>query len=149
MHTPIADLTITEIDDKVVAVDWGWSPFQEKSPLLSEAKKQLDAYFDGTLTEFDLPLDPDGSQHQKKVWARMQQIPYGQMLTYGEMAAEIGSAAQAVGTACGMNPLPILIPCHRVIAAGGNLGGYSGEGGIYTKKALLTLETALPIELSD
>lgn len=146
LHTPIIDLTLSELDGAIISVDWGWSPFQEKSPLLLEAKRQLDAYFDGELTDFDLPLNPMGTKHQEKVWAAMRKIPYGQTRTYGELAAEIGSAAQAVGTACGRNPLPVLIPCHRVLASGKKLGGYSGDGGLYTKRALLVLEGTLTIE---
>lgn len=146
MHTPVIDITVTEIDGSIVSLDWGWSPFQEKTPLLEEAKRQLDLYFDGELTEFDLPLLPMGTKHQEKVWRAMRDIPYGETRTYGDLAKEIGSAAQAVGTACGRNPLPILIPCHRILAAEGRLGGYSGDGGLYTKRALLVLEGALTVE---
>ncbi len=147
LHCPIADLTVFEEDGKIVALDWGWSPFQEPTKLLLEAKRQLDAYFDGELKVFDLPLDIMGTKHQKKVWRAMQDIPYGETRTYGEMAKEIGSAAQAVGTACGANPIPIIVPCHRITAAGGQLGGYSGDGGTWTKKALLVLEGALPVDM--
>ncbi len=146
MHTPVIDITLTELDGAIISVDWGWSPFQEPTPLLREAKNQMDAYFDGNLTEFDLPINPMGTRHQEKVWNAMRQIPFGQTATYGELAKSLSSAAQAVGTACGRNPLPILIPCHRVIASAGRLGGYSGDGGLYTKKALLVLEGALTVE---
>ncbi|MFC3053674.1 methylated-DNA--[protein]-cysteine S-methyltransferase [Kordiimonas pumila] len=146
MHTPILDLTLTELEGAIIAVDWGWSPFQETSPLLQEAKRQLDAYFDGDLTEFDIPLSPMGTKHQEKVWQAMREIPYGETITYGELAQQIGSAAQAVGTACGRNPMPVLIPCHRIVASAGKLGGYSGDGGLYTKRALLVLEGALSVE---
>jgi len=146
MHTPIIDITITELEGSIIALDWGWSPFQETSPLLSEAKRQLDAYFDGDLTQFDLPLNPMGTKHQEKVWQAMRHIPYGDTATYGSLAKNIGSAAQAVGTACGRNPIPILIPCHRIVASAGKLGGYSGDGGLYTKRALLVLEGALTVE---
>jgi len=146
MHTPVIDITISELEGSIIALDWGWSPFQEPSPLLIEAKSQLNAYFDGDLTSFDLPINPMGSKHQEKVWSAMVDIPYGQTTTYGEMAKNIGSAAQAVGGACGRNPIPILVPCHRVVARAGKLGGYSGDGGLYTKRALLVLEGALSIE---
>ncbi|MEX0297484.1 MAG: methylated-DNA--[protein]-cysteine S-methyltransferase [Kordiimonas sp.] len=146
MHTPVIDITITEIEGSIVALDWGWSPFQEPTPLLLEAKQQLDAYFDGDLTDFDLPLEPMGTKHQEKVWQAMLKIPYGDTTTYGELAKDIGSAAQAVGTACGRNPIPILVPCHRVLGSAGKFGGYSGDGGLYTKRALLVLEGALSIE---
>lgn len=146
MHTPVIDITISELEGAIIALDWGWSPFQEPSPLLHEAKKQLDAYFDGDLTQFDLPLNPMGSKHQEKVWAAMLTIPYGEMRTYGELANQIGSAAQPVGSACGRNPIPILVPCHRVVGSNGKFGGYSGDGGLYTKRALLVLEGAISIE---
>ncbi len=146
MHTPIIDITISELEGAIIALDWGWSPFQGSSPLLQEAKHQLDAYFDGDLKEFDLPLSPMGTRHQEKVWQSMQRIPYGETRTYGAIAKEIGSAAQAVGSACGRNPIPILIPCHRVVAHASKLGGYSGDGGFYTKRALLVLEGALSVE---
>lgn len=146
MHTPIIDITITELEGAIIALDWGWSPFQETSPLLVEAKRQLDAYFDGDLTDFDLPLNPMGSKHQEKVWHEMLRIPYGETTTYGKLAKNIGSAAQPVGSACGRNPIPILIPCHRVTGSNGNFGGFSGDGGLYTKRALLVLEGALSIE---
>jgi methylated-DNA-[protein]-cysteine S-methyltransferase len=144
LHTPIMDITITEFDEKIVSLDWGWSPFQEPTPFLKEAKKQLDAYFDGDLlNNFDLPLDLDGSKHQKNVWQAMLEIPFGETITYGELAKKIGSAAQPVGTACGTNPIPIIVPCHRVLASGNKMGGFSGEGGVHTKRALLILEGAM------
>lgn len=146
LHTPVIDITISELEGSIIALDWGWSPFQQPSPLLIEAKRQLDAYFDGDLTCFDLPVNPMGTKHQEKVWSAMTAIPYGQTTTYGEMAKDIGSAAQAVGGACGRNPIPILIPCHRVVARAAKLGGYSGDGGLYTKRALLVLEGALSVE---
>lgn len=146
MHTPVIDLTLTELEGSIIAVDWGWSPFQEPTALLTEAKRQLDAYFDGDLSDFDLPLNPMGTKHQEKVWKAMCDIPYGETATYGDLAKTIGSAAQAVGNACGRNPLPVLVPCHRVVAAAGKLGGYSGDGGLYTKRALLVLEGAMSID---
>lgn len=146
MHTPVIDITISELEGAIIALDWGWSPFQESSPLLTEAKRQLDAYFDGDLTSFDLPINPMGTKHQEKVWNAMTEIPYGETVTYGEMAKQLGSAAQAVGGACGRNPIPVLVPCHRVMARAGKMGGYSGDGGLYTKRALLVLEGALSIE---
>lgn len=146
LHTPVIDITISELEGAIISLDWGWSPFQEPSPLLREAKRQLDAYFDGDLTEFDLPLTPNGTVHQEKVWSAMTAIPYGTTRTYGDIATQIGSAAQPVGSACGRNPIPILIPCHRVVAHGGKLGGYSGDGGLYTKRALLVLEGAMSVE---
>lgn len=146
MHTPIIDITLTELEGQIISLDWGWSPFQETSPLLIEAKRQLDLYFDGELTDFNLPIAPMGTKHQEKVWRAMCEIPYGKTSSYGAIAKKIGSGSQAVGTACGRNPIPILVPCHRVLGADGNIGGYSGDGGLYTKRALLVLEGALSVQ---
>ena len=148
LHSPIGDLTVSEEDGMIVSVDWGWGAQQSDTPLLAEAVRQLHAYFDGDLTAFDLPLAPPGTTHQKTVWRAMYAIPYGHTWTYGDLATASGSVARAVGAACGANPIPVIIPCHRVLAAGGpkghlKLGGYSGDGGIETKAALLRLEGAL------
>jgi methylated-DNA-[protein]-cysteine S-methyltransferase len=96
--------------------------------------------------DFDLPLNPPGSDFQKKVCFAMVAIPGGQTKSYGEIAKNIESSAQAVGNACGLNPIPIIIPCHRVLAAGKEMGGFSGLGGLDTKRALLNLEDAMPPE---
>ncbi len=143
LHSPIGELTLSEEDGALVALDWGWAPEQSESALLGAARRQLERYFDGDLAPFELPLAPPGSDFQRRVWARLRAIPAGRTLSYGALARELGSAARAVGTACGANPIPIIVPCHRVIAADGGLGGYSGEGGVETKQALLRLEGAL------
>ena len=141
MHTPHGDLTIFDDDEgSIVALDWGWAPEQNPTPFLLEAKRQLDQYFDGDIKQFKLPLKPDGTAFQKRVWHIMNSIPYGETLTYGDVAKKLNSAAQAVGNACGSNPIPIIQPCHRILAAGGKIGGYSGEGGAETKLAFLALE---------
>jgi methylated-DNA-[protein]-cysteine S-methyltransferase len=142
MHSPVGDLTITEEDGAIVALDWGWGRDQDETPLLAKARAQLEAYFDGAPDPFDLPLRPAGTAFQKQVWQAMQRIPAGATRTYGEIAGDLNSAARAVGTACGRNPIPVIIPCHRVLAGNG-LGGYSGDGGVETKIALLRLEGAL------
>jgi methylated-DNA-[protein]-cysteine S-methyltransferase len=142
LHSPVGDLTVSTEDDKIVAVDWGWGRDQTTTPLLRDAKKQLEAYFDGKLKRFDLPLSPAGSGFQKAVWRIMLKIPYGKTETYGAIAQRLGSSARSVGTACGRNPIPILIPCHRIVAAGNRMGGYSGAGGVETKTTLLRLEGA-------
>ena len=141
-HSPIGDLTLSETDGKIVSLDWGWSPFSEETPFLARAKRQLDDYFDGLNPDFCLDLDADGTDFQKRVWQAMMSIPYGKTMTYGEIADNIGSHARAVGTACGMNPIPVIIPCHRVMGKDGKLTGYSGGEGIETKKFLLELEKA-------
>ena len=143
LHSPVGDLTVSEEDGAVVALDWGWGTEQTETPLLLEAKRQLEAFFDGTLKEFDLPLRPTGTAFQSRVVIAMCRIPYGRTATYGELAYQLGSAARAVGQACGANHIPIIVPCHRVLAADDRLGGYSGEGGLETKVALLRLEGIL------
>jgi methylated-DNA-[protein]-cysteine S-methyltransferase len=143
LHSPVGELTLSEDDGAIVALDWGWGRDQEETPLLSEAKAQLNAYFDGSRKDFSLPLRPYGSQFQQDVWKEMLNIPYGKTMTYGEMAKKLKSAAQAIGGACGRNPIPIIIPCHRVLASGGKLGGYTADGGVEIKQALLQLEGAL------
>lgn len=148
LMTPVGDLTLFEADDALCVVEWGTGPQGTETPLLKEAKAQLSAYFKGQLTEFDLPLDPMGTDHQKQVWAIMQTIPYGQSFTYGQIATLIGSSPRAVGGACGRNPLPILIPCHRVMGQSGKLTGYSGGEGLDTKQRLITLEQAISSQLS-
>ncbi|MBT3358013.1 MAG: methylated-DNA--[protein]-cysteine S-methyltransferase [Rhodospirillales bacterium] len=140
--SPVGPLSVFEEEDAIVAIEWGRAPDPRKTPLLAEARRQLDAYFDGALQSFDLALAPRGTAHQKAVWNAMLRIPYGEVQTYGEIATEIGSAPRAVGGACGANPIPIIIPCHRVVGGGGRLTGYSGFGGLDTKRALLRLEDA-------
>lgn len=140
LHSPVGDLTVFEEDGALVALDWGWVDKQSATPLLVKTRESLDAYFDGTLRIFDLPVRPAGTAHQQKVWQAMNKIPWGLTRSYGEVAAELGSGAQAVGTACGKNPLAIIIPCHRILAANGAIGGYSGGDGVDTKATLLRLE---------
>jgi methylated-DNA-[protein]-cysteine S-methyltransferase len=119
----------------------GW----ERDPAaFREAAGQLRAYFAGELREFDLALAPDGTPFQQEVWAALREIPYGQTITYSELAAAVGRAraVRAVGAANGRNPISIVIPCHRVIGAGGALTGYGG--GLGRKRMLLDLEAAHP-----
>ena len=141
LHSPVGDLSISEDAGKIVALDWGWGSAQDSTPLLKEAVKQLNAYFDGQLTKFDLPLRPQGTSFHKEIWRLMVRIPYGKVRTYGEIAERLGGGARAVVTGCGRNPIPIIIPCHRVVGAS-QLGAYSGQGGAETKVALLRLENA-------
>lgn len=110
-------------------------------PLLVEAVRQLRAYFAGELKEFDLPLDPEGSTFQRRVWDQLRDIGYGETASYGEVARRLGmtpAASRAVGLANGRNPIPIVIPCHRVVGAKGTLTGYAG--GVERKQTLLDLE---------
>ncbi|MEM7250862.1 MAG: methylated-DNA--[protein]-cysteine S-methyltransferase [Pseudomonadota bacterium] len=143
LASPVGTLVVVADDDAIVAVRWGRGPEREPMGLLRETAEQLDAYFAGRLKEFDLPLRPRGGTFQRQVCDAMLAIPYGMTRTYGELATRLDSAAQAIGQACGENSIPIIIPCHRVLAAQG-LGGYSGAGGIETKIALLKLEGGFP-----
>ncbi len=140
LHSPVGDLTLFEEDSAIVALEWGWVECQDETPALLRARDWLDVYFDGTAAKFALPLAPRGTAFQIRVWQEMLRIPAGQTTTYGAIATTLGSSARAVGNACGANPIPIIVPCHRVLASGGRAGGYSGDGGLDTKRALLRLE---------
>lgn len=142
LHSPLGPLTLVEEDDSIVAVDWGWARDSAETGLLTLAREQLTEYFDGARQRFSLPLRPAGTAFQKSVWAQMVRIPYGGTATYAELALALGSSARAVGMACGANPLPVLIPCHRVVGADGRLTGYSGGEGLVTKRYLLDHEAA-------
>jgi len=117
------------------ATDW-----DQRDAEFDEVVKQLTDYFDGRRRRFDLPLAPEGTAFQQRVWRALLDIPYGETISYGELASRIGqrSASRAVGLANGSNPLPIVIPCHRVIGANGKLTGYGG--GLPIKQQLLALE---------
>lgn len=141
--SPIGALTLFEQSGAITLLTWAVGKRirnARPTPLLAEARDQLGAYFDGRLRAFDLPLGPEGTAFQRRVWQGLETIPFGRTLSYGALAARLGSGARAVGTACGANPIPILIPCHRVLGADGALHGYSGRGGLATKARLLALE---------
>ena len=139
LATPVGPVTVTE--DGGVITRLGWNDgHDDRSPVLDAALDQLDAYFAGTREAFDLPL-AFGTGFQAGFLRALVAIPFGQTRTYGDLAKILGVSAQAIGQACGANRIPILIPCHRVLAQCG-LGGYSGKGGIETKVALLRLESA-------
>ncbi len=138
--TPLGELTLSEEDGAIVSLDWGRGRDQARTPLLARAIAQLQDYFDGNRRMFDLPLAPRGTAFQQRLWAALREIPFGQTRSYGALARELGSAPRAVGQASGANPIPLLIPCHRVLAAHGGLGGYSGGDGPPTKAWLLQHE---------
>lgn len=142
ISSPLGPLTVFEDNGAVVAIEFGRAPGGDDTPLLREARRQLDSYFDGDLRQFSLPLAAGGSAFQRAVWTAISAIPYGETRTYGELAKTVRSAARAVGGACGRNPIPIVVPCHRVVGAAGRLTGYSGGEGIDTKRTLLALEAA-------
>ena len=130
---------MSEEDGAIVALDWGWGRDQGDSPLLLRARDQLHAYFDGRLRRFDLPLKPEATDYRRRVWQALCDIPYGETRTYKDIAAVAGGSARSVGQANGSNPIPLIVPCHRVVARN-HLGGYSGGEGIVTKRWLLALE---------
>lgn len=140
LETPVGPLSVAERDGAIVRLGWT-SEGGGNSALLARALDQLRAYFAGELTEFDLPLQVEGSDFQRAVCEAMLAIPFGETRTYGSIAKELGAPPQPVGNACGANPIPVIIPCHRVLGATG-LGGFSGQGGVETKVALLKHEGA-------
>jgi methylated-DNA-[protein]-cysteine S-methyltransferase len=151
IDSPVGDLRLVEHDGAITAIEF--APFRDgtgrplgdrddEHPLLAECARQLRAYFAGDLTDFDLPLAPDGTPFQRRVWAELLAVGFGKTATYGEIAHRLGmtnAASRAVGLANGRNPIPIVIPCHRVIGSNGTLTGYAG--GLDRKQLLLSLET--------
>jgi methylated-DNA-[protein]-cysteine S-methyltransferase len=144
LHSPIGDLTISEEAGEIVALDWGWGRDQASSPLLERAKAALFDYFDGKPIDDAIPLNPHGTPYRRRVWEALRRIPPGETRTYLDIARLAGGSPRSVGGANGANPIPILIPCHRVVAVGG-IGGYSGGDGLPTKLALLNLERGIKI----
>ena len=141
MQSPTGPLTLFEEGGKIIVVEWGRTGEGTETPLLLEAKNQMAEYFTGERQSFDLPLNTQGTDFQQAVWRQMLAIPYGETKTYGDLAKALKSAARAIGGACGNNPIPIIIPCHRGMGANGKLTGFSGGEGIVTKQALLQLES--------
>lgn len=140
LDSPVGPLTLTEEAGEITRLRWGEAPEQSPTPLLEEAARQLGEYFAGNRRSFDLPLRL-GAGFQARFLEALAGIPFGETRSYGELARALGVSPQAIGQACGANPLPILVPCHRVLAADG-LGGYSAPGGIETKITLLKHEGA-------
>lgn len=141
--SPIGGLRVHATAGLVTAIDFDAEPRGRRveDPLLDAAEQQLAQYFGGDRTEFDLPLASEGSEFQRKVWAELHRIPFGQTASYGEVARRLGYEpviSRAVGSANGANPIPILVPCHRVIGSDGKLTGYAG--GVERKRTLLALE---------
>jgi len=145
VDTPIGTIGLVATDAGLSRVCWSAEGLPNQScAVLDEAAAQLDAYFAGELTVFDLPLDLGGTKFQRHCWLALATIPYGQTVSYGEQARRIGlgpDRARAVGAANGQNPLPIVLPCHRVIGADGSLTGFGG--GLPVKRFLLEHEGAL------
>jgi methylated-DNA-[protein]-cysteine S-methyltransferase len=148
MDSPLGALTITASNQTITAVTIGQSPSPKQSinptdaNVLGEATVQLGEYFAGERTAFDLPLAYSGTTFQEAIWATLATIPFGHTLTYDELGqrAGVGRAPRAVGGAVGRNPIPIIVPCHRILGASGNITGYTGGEGIPTKAKLLRHE---------
>jgi methylated-DNA-[protein]-cysteine S-methyltransferase len=150
MFSPVGELTLVASDAGLVAILWendepgrvrlGAKTRDENDPILTKAEEQLHAYFAGTLTRFTVPLDFQGTDFQKSVWAALLTIPFGETRSYGEIARQIGrpTASRAVGAANGRNPISIIAPCHRVVGSNGALTGFAG--GLEAKALLLSLE---------
>ena len=134
-----------EVSRHPVRIGADWQP--GSNAVLEETTRQLGEYFAGNRRVFNLPLSPQGTEFQRDVWWRLAEIPFGQTISYAQLAARVGkpTATRAVGAANGRNPLPIVLPCHRVIGADGSLTGFGG--GLPTKQFLLRLEGALPDRL--
>jgi methylated-DNA-[protein]-cysteine S-methyltransferase len=146
IDSPIGPLGLVATDSRLSAVLFDGRAIRPEgsSAVLSEAARQLAAYFDGDLIAFDLPLELNGTEFQQRCWVALASIPYGQTVSYGEQARRLGlgnDSARAVGAANGRNPLPIVLPCHRVIGADGSLTGFGG--GLHVKRLLLEHEGAL------
>jgi methylated-DNA-[protein]-cysteine S-methyltransferase len=142
--SPLGPVTVTEADGRLATVTIAATAgAQRATPLLRAAREQLIEYFTGSRTTFDLPLAPPVSPFQAQLRAAMLAIPYGETRSYGDLAEAIQSVARAVGQGCGDNPIPIVVPCHRVLAAGGGIGGFSARGGVTTKRWLLAHEARL------
>ncbi|MGZ5420872.1 MAG: methylated-DNA--[protein]-cysteine S-methyltransferase [Aeromicrobium sp.] len=144
MDSPIGGLRLHADGDKLVAIDFDSTVEGErvKSDILDTAEKQLTEYFAGERTEFDLPLAAQGTGFQHRVWEELVKVPFGETASYGEISHRLGldrRGPRAVGTANGRNPIPIIVPCHRIIGADGTLIGYAG--GLDRKVKLLNLET--------
>ncbi len=143
IDTPVGPVLIIESAGRIAELRFasGSGPDRDDTPLLRRAERQLAEYFAKHRQRFDLPLAPAPTVFQARVRQAMQDIPYGQTRSYGELAHNAGGAPRAIGQACGANPLPLIVPCHRVVSSDG-LGGYSGGKGLATKRQLLALEGA-------
>lgn len=141
VYTPLGSLVLNDHENHLVDLSWNPSHHHETSAVLEHAAAEVEAYLNQALKTFSVPTKfIGGTPFQQKVWKAIAEIPYGETITYGELAKEVKSSPRAVGTACGKNPLPLIIPCHRVVGEGGKITGYSGGDGVLTKKVLLAFE---------
>jgi methylated-DNA-[protein]-cysteine S-methyltransferase len=159
MDSPVGKLKLVASATALAAVIWEQDRpnrvkidimnHDPRHPMLVETERQLTEYFSGTRTEFDLPLEPQGSEFQRKVWQALRKIPFGQTRSYQDLAKAVGApkASRAVGAANGKNPLSIIVPCHRVVGANGALSGFAG--GLEAKAKLLALEAKAASSMND
>jgi methylated-DNA-[protein]-cysteine S-methyltransferase len=153
IQTPLGPMLAVASQEALVALDFldakyasridaAWKEDRE-APVLRDCARQLAEYFDGERGRFDLPLSPEGSEFQRRIWREIARVPYGKTLTYSELARRAGApgSARAAGAATGRNPIAIVVPCHRIVGAGGSLTGYAG--GLARKARLLELEGSL------
>jgi methylated-DNA-[protein]-cysteine S-methyltransferase len=141
LSTPTGPFWVEAQDGVIIKAGWGDAPTETDNPILTLALSEIAAYFAGTVTRFTVPLHSGATGFQAQFHQALIAIPFGETRTYGQLAKQLGTPAQAIGQACGANPIPLLIPCHRVLGAN-SLGGYSGAGGVETKVALLRHEGA-------
>lgn len=141
LPTPTGPFWVEAQGGAIIRAGWGAAPAETNDPTLRLALTEIAAYFAGTLTRFTVPLAPQATGFQAIFLQALLKIPFGETRTYGQLAKQLNTPAQAIGQACGGNPIPLLIPCHRVLGAA-SLGGYSGAGGVETKVALLRHEGA-------
>lgn len=140
VQSPVGPLTLIGTESALTEIAFGDGGAEASSPVLKQAAEELAEYFAGARREFTVPLAPEGTAFQKRVWEELRKIPYGETASYGDVAARLGKpgGAIAVGQANSRNPIPIMIPCHRVIGANGKMVGYTG--GLHIKRALLAVE---------
>ncbi|MGO4590532.1 methylated-DNA--[protein]-cysteine S-methyltransferase [Paenarthrobacter sp. 2TAF44] len=159
MDSPLGQLTLTARGEFLTGIfyeghwhmpppDYFGVPAGIEEPLFEQTRGELGEYLEGKRTDFDVPFEARGNAFQEKVWERLQHIPFGETISYGELALEMGDPhlAQAVGSAVGRNPISIIIPCHRVVGRNGQLTGYAG--GLRNKRFLLELEEPAAVKQS-
>lgn len=141
VDTPVGSLGFDATDAGITRMHWGGVGNLGPSPLADLIEDEINQYFAGKLTNFSIPVAPKGTEFQLNFYNALCAIPFGETRSYGDLAGELNVSAQAIGQACGANPIAIIIPCHRVLGAN-SLGGFSGVGGVETKVELLKLEGA-------
>ena len=141
VDTPVGRLGLLQDNSQLLFVGWDSSTYQPTTDkVLLDVEKQLSEYFSGDRKVFDIEVSMTGTDFQKKVWAIISSVPYGQTMSYNDIAKKLDSGPRAVANACGKNHIPIIVPCHRILPSSGKLGGYSGGEGPATKRKLLELE---------